>query len=50
MWQRMSYARNTKTLGEKIMVFMALLLLLAAGFVVFEFAGVFAWLIKDFMS
>jgi hypothetical protein len=50
MWKRMSYARNTKTLGEKIMIFMALLFLLAAGFVVFEFAGFFAGVIKDFLS
>jgi hypothetical protein len=50
MWKRMSYERNTTTLGEKIMIFMAVLFLLAAGFVVFEFAGFFAGIIKDFLS
>jgi hypothetical protein len=48
MWQRMSNARRVTTLGEKIITVLTVVLLLAAGFVAFEFAGLFISIIRDF--
>jgi hypothetical protein len=48
MWQRMSNARKVTTLGEKIMTVVLVVLVLAAAFVAFEFAGFFMGIIKDF--